>query len=197
MIRNFSMKNRLSSILLLLASICMPSMAQTVDTAIIGTVTDSSGAVVGGATVTATATATGVAKSAVTSANGSFSITYLIPGTYDLKVSANGFNVEEEKGIVLQINQQAKMNVSLHVGGVSQVVEVAATPPLLQTEDASLGVVVGTESAANLPLDGRSLRSCHSHAGRHLLRSRRSHLQRGRLEHQLVWQPGDLGSDQH
>lgn len=150
-----SKRNRLSSILLLLASICMPSMAQTVDTAIIGTVTDSTGAVIGGATVTATATATGVAKSAVTSSTGAYSITYLIPGTYDLKVSANGFNVEEEKGIVLQINQQAKMNVSLHVGGVSQVVEVAATPPLLQTEDASLGVVVGTESAANLPLDGR------------------------------------------
>ena len=97
MSRMFAVKNCLPSIFLLLASICMPSLAQTVDTAIIGTVTDSSGAVIGGATVTATATATGQAKSAVTAANGEYSITYLIPGSYDLKVSANGFNIDEQR----------------------------------------------------------------------------------------------------
>ena len=140
---------------LLLISIGMPSPAQTVDTAIIGTVTDSSGAVVPGATVTVTSATTGIVKRAIATPAGEYSVNYLIPGAYDLQVTANGFATDQERGIVLQLNQQAKVNVVLQVGGVSQVVEVRGVQPLLQTEDSSLGVVVGTVSAVNLPLNGR------------------------------------------
>jgi Carboxypeptidase regulatory-like domain len=149
--------HRRSSVLslLILVVLCASLHGQTVDTAISGTVTDKSGAIIPGATVTVTSQATGTQKTAVTAATGEYSVNYLIPGTYDLAVSANGFSTDKESGIVLQINQQAKVNVVMQVGVVSQVVTVQAVTPLLQTQDASLGVVVGTESAANLPLNGR------------------------------------------
>ena len=148
---------RLSSVTLFLslAIFCIPLHAQTVDTAILGTVTDGTGAVIPGATVTVSSPATGIEKKAVTSAVGEYSITYLTPGNYDVSVTANGFTSYEQKGIALDINQQAKVSVVMKAGGGTQVVEVTSTQPLLQSQDASLGVVVGTESAANLPLNGR------------------------------------------
>ena len=135
--------------------ISIPTFAQTVDTAIVGTVSDNSGAVMIGATVTITSPATGIEKKAVTTSTGEYRVTYLTPGSYDVTVSANGFTSYEQKGIVLQINQQERINVILKPGGGQQTVEVEASQPLLQTEDSSLGVVVGTESAENLPLNGR------------------------------------------
>src|SRR5882724_4832060 len=146
---------RLSPIFLFLSLLCIslapqPSFAQTLDTAILGTVTDSSGAVIGNATVTVLSPATGIEKKAVSAANGDYSVTYLTPGVYNLTVSANGFATNEQKGIVLEINQQAKINVSLRAGGTEQTVEVEATQPLLQSEDASLGVVIGKEQTEQL-----------------------------------------------
>jgi outer membrane receptor protein involved in Fe transport len=129
--------------------------AQTVDTAIVGTVSDSSGAVISGAAVTVSSAANGLQKKAISSATGEYSVTYLTPGNYDLTVLVNGFTPYQQKGIVLQLNQQARINVRMSVGGNQQVVEVQASQPLLQNEDSSLGVVVGTESAENLPLNGR------------------------------------------
>ena len=73
---------------LLLISIGMPSLAQTVDTAITGTVTDSTGAVIPGATVTVTSATTGIAKRAVTASAGEYNVNYLTPGAYDLTVAA-------------------------------------------------------------------------------------------------------------
>ncbi len=129
---------------------------QTVDTAIVGTVSDNSGAVVSGATVTITSSATGIEKKVVTTATGEYGVTYLTPGNYNITVSANGFTSYEQKNFVLQINQQARVDVMLRAGAEQQTVEVlAGQQPLLQNENASLGVVVGTESAENLPLNGR------------------------------------------
>jgi hypothetical protein len=148
---------RLSPVTLFLSlvTLCIPLHAQTVDTAILGTVTDNTGAVIPGATVTVSSPATGMEKKAVTSAIGEYSINYLIPGNYDVTVSANGFSSYKQKSIVLDINQQARINAVMQAGGSTQTVEVTSTQPLLQSQDASLGVVVGTESAANLPLNGR------------------------------------------
>ncbi len=90
-----------------------------------------------------------------TTSTGDYTINYLTPGNYDVTVSANGFRSAVQKGIVLQINQQAKVNFVMGVASEQQVVEVQGAQPILQTEDASLGVVVGTQSAENLPLNGR------------------------------------------
>jgi hypothetical protein len=145
----------LAVLTLFLSPICMPSGAQTIDTAILGTVTDHTGGGIPDATVVVTDTATGITKKAVTSPIGEFSITYLTPGTYNVTTSHDGFSTNEQTGIVLQINQQAKMNVILQIGTVQQTVKVEGVQPLLQSEDASLGVVVGQEQTESLPLNGR------------------------------------------
>jgi len=151
------MMRKLSSIFLalLVSSLCVQVFAQTVDTAITGTVTDSTGSVIPGATVTAKSASTGIEKKITTTSAGEYNINYLIPGTYDLAVAARGFGSTVQKGIVLQINQQANINVTLKVSGGQQVVQVEAAQPLLQSQDASLGAVIGPESAENLPLNGR------------------------------------------
>jgi Carboxypeptidase regulatory-like domain/TonB-dependent Receptor Plug Domain/TonB dependent receptor len=151
---------RLNSVFLLCLPLivtltCAPAPAQTVDTAIIGTITDSSGAAIPGATVVVSSSATGIKKQAVTGSGGEYTINYLTPGNFDVTVSANGFRSAEQTNIVLQINQQARVNLVMSVAGQEQTIQVQGTQPLLQTEDASLGVVVGADSAANLPLNGR------------------------------------------
>lgn len=155
MSRLFKTMNRLPSIFLLLASICLPSLAQTVDTAIVGTVTDNTGAVISGAKVTVTSVATGIAKTAVTAATGEFTVDYLLPGSYNISVTANGFTTTQRQGIEVQLSQQARVNFQLQVGATSEQVTVEAAPPLLQTEASSLGTVVGAEETQNLPLNGR------------------------------------------
>jgi protocatechuate 3,4-dioxygenase beta subunit len=86
---------------LFVAVLCLPACGQTVDTAVVGTVSDNSGAVIAGATVTVSSPSTGIEKKAVTKSTGEYSFTYLTPGTYDITVAANGFISFEQTGIVL------------------------------------------------------------------------------------------------
>jgi Carboxypeptidase regulatory-like domain/TonB-dependent Receptor Plug Domain len=146
---------RLTPAIILFVFLTLSAAAQTIDTAILGTITDSSGAVVPGATVTVLSSATGVTKVASTNAAGEFEVRYLAPGTYDVSVQANGFSSQTQKGIVVQISQQEKLSFSLSVSTRQENVVVQAGQQLLQTEDASLGEVVGPERTENLPLNGR------------------------------------------
>jgi hypothetical protein len=157
MSRLFTIKNSLPSIslFLLLASISMPSRAQTVDTAIVGAVTDHSGAVIPGARVTVTSASTGIAKSAVTAGTGEYTINYLLPGSYNVAVTANGFTTTRQQGVELQLSQEARVDFQLQVGAATEQVTVQGAPPLLQTESSSLGNVVGEVETQNLPLNGR------------------------------------------
>jgi len=153
----FTMMNRLPSIplLLLLASISIASTAQTVDTAIVGTVTDHSGTVVSGARVTVTSASTGIAKSVLTAGTGEYTINYLLPGSYDVAVTANWFTTTRQRGIEVQLSQEARVNFQLQVGGATEQVTVEGGQPLLQTQASSLGNVVAEEETQNLPLNGR------------------------------------------
>jgi outer membrane receptor protein involved in Fe transport len=130
-------------------------VAQTVDTAILGTVVDSGGGAVSNATVTVTQAANTLSKTATTGSDGGYEFRYLLPGQYTIEIKASGFTTERRTGVDLQLGQQAKVDFILQVGAVQQTVEVNAAPPLLQTESATLGAVVGTERIANLPLNGR------------------------------------------
>ena len=157
---------QLLSLFLMMALACIPSPAQTVDTSIGGTVTDSSGAVVPGATVTVSSARTGTSKQAVSAPSGDWNVTYLTPGTYDVTVTAPGFGSSAQKGIVLEINQQAKVNIVMRVASQQQTVEVQSAQPLLQTEDASLGVVVGRRAQPTFPSTAASsMTSPSSHPG--------------------------------
>src|SRR5579872_5405470 len=98
--------------------------AQTVDTAILGRVTDPQGSVVPTAIVRITESSTGVVRSAVTGSQGDFEVRYLVPGDYTVEVSAPGFRTERRTGLVIQIAQQARLDFALQVGDVQQAVEV-------------------------------------------------------------------------
>jgi outer membrane receptor protein involved in Fe transport len=130
--------------------------AQTIDTSVLGVVTDPSGAVIAGASVTVTNNATGVKRPSTTGADGQYEIRYLVPGEYTVEVTATGFRPARAAKVVIQINQQARIDFSMRVGEVTEAVEVTAATPLLQTENATLGEVVGGERIVNLPLNGRN-----------------------------------------
>ena len=89
--------------------------AQTTDTGILGTVADSTGAVVAGATVSITQPATGQTRAVTTNSEGYYEVRYLLPGEYTAEVRASGFRTERQTGIVLQIGQQARINFSMQV----------------------------------------------------------------------------------
>ena len=130
--------------------------AQTLDTGILGLITDPSGAVIAGASVTVTNTGTGVRRVAATAPDGKYEIRYLVPGQYTVEVTSPGFRPARASNLSIQINQQARLDFSMQVGEVAEAVEVNATSPLLQTENATLGEVVGSERIVNLPLNGRT-----------------------------------------
>src|SRR5215469_13151636 len=121
--------NSLLLFLISLVVLCVPLHAQTVDTAIVGTVTDHSGAVISGARVTVTSESTGIAKSAVTASTGEYTINYLLPGSYDVAVTANGFTTTRQQGIEVQLSQEARVNFQLQIGAVTEQVNVEGGQP--------------------------------------------------------------------
>ena len=151
------MRKLITTLLLLAVAVLLPTCGygQTVDTAILGTVTDNTGAVIPRAKVTVTSVSTGIAKSVVATAQGEYTVHYLLPGTYNIAVTANGFTTTRRQGVELQLNQQARVNFALQVGSTTQQVIVHAAPPLLQTQTSSLSTVVGQTETQNLPLNGR------------------------------------------
>jgi len=131
--------------------------AQTASTgAIKGTVTDSSGAVVPNATVTATDNETGAVRTVTSGGDGSFIVTVLPLGTYRLRVQAAGFKPLEVPSIVVNVTETAAFNPVLEVGGQTQEVTVEATAEAVQTTNATMGTVVSSNTATAIPLTTRN-----------------------------------------
>ena len=139
--------------ILAIGSLCL--VAQTIDTAILGTVTDSGGGAVAGANVTVQEASTGFSRSITTSTAGSYEVRYLVPGAYTVTIQASGLRQERRTGILIQIGQQARIDFALQIGTVTQTLEVQSAAPLLQTENATLGGTVGAQAIQDLPLNGR------------------------------------------
>jgi len=136
--------------------LALPIAAQVSTGELSGSVVDSSGASIANAKVVATNAATGVSREAFTDAAGSYVLTLLPPGTYNLAAEASGFRRVVQNGIPLQVNQRAEVNFKLEVGQVTETVEVAAAPPLLESESSSLGSVIAEQFVGELPLNGRN-----------------------------------------
>jgi len=119
---------------------------------ITGTVTDSSGAVVPGVTVTATNADTGVATEAVTNDYGIYSILNLFPGKYIVQFKKEGFKPVKEPNIGLESTQVAALNAKLEVGGITETVTVTARAPVLDRETASIGTNMKGDVITDLPL---------------------------------------------
>lgn len=131
--------------------------AQTTSTEILGTVSDSSGSVVPGATVTITKVATGEKRTAVANRSGEFTFPLIDIGEYTVRVEMQGFRSQTVTGLRVEIQQKARVDFVLEVGQLTQSVEVAASSVALATEDAAVGQVIERKRTADLPLNGRNI----------------------------------------
>jgi len=121
-----------------------------------GTVSDPSGGVLPGATVTAIQTETGLRREVVTDAEGAFTLTNLPIGPYRLEVALSGFRTYVQTGIVLEINSNPTIEVTLPLGEVAETVSVEASAPLVETRNPAIGGVIENERIEELPLNGRN-----------------------------------------
>jgi hypothetical protein len=134
----------------------VPVFAQLPTGTILGTVKDPSGAVVLGATISAQNVDTGTSRSIASDGSGAYRLTALPVGHYDLRVEATGFKPTTQKGLVLDVDQEAVLNFALEVGGTTEEVVVTTDAPLVNTTTASLGGLVNQQQLAELPLNGRN-----------------------------------------
>jgi hypothetical protein len=140
---------------LLLLCLAAPLAAQTELATITGSVSDPTGAILRNVTVTATNEATNVAASTVSNETGRYLIPALRPGVYTITATAAGFKKHVQSAVTLQVNQTARLDLTMTVGEVSEQVTVSAEASLLETETSSRGAVIDQRKIVELPLNGR------------------------------------------
>lgn len=142
---------------LLLVLCSLPALAQIVPTASLdGAVTDPSGANIPSASVEIVNTGTRVTKQMNTDAQGRFGFKFLLPGSYELNVSAPGFAPYHQTGITLDVNVPATVNLRLGLQSAASEVAVTADSEMVDTESGTLRQLVGKQYLENLPLNGRN-----------------------------------------
>ena len=125
---------------------------------VVGSVTDASGGILPGVTVTITNTGTNVSQTTQTTSGGDYTFALLQVGTYVVKVEAKGFKTFSAQSISLSAGDRARVDAKMEVGDITQTVEVqASTAPALQTDSSGLGTLVTTQAVEDLPLDGRNI----------------------------------------
>ena len=134
-----------------------PARAQLATAQINGRVTDSSGAVLPGATVTMMQTATGLTRSIVTDDTGSYLISNLPTGPYRLEIALQGFRTYVQTGLVLQVGATPTVNATLALGSLEEAVTVEAAAPIVDVRSAGISSVVEQERIVELPLQGRQV----------------------------------------
>ena len=144
-----------SMVLLVSAALSVLSLRGQTLGELTGEVTDSSGGVILGATITATNEGTNVSRQAVTNSAGTYSFPAMQPGIYRLRVEMAGFQSMERRGVELQVQQVARIDFRMEVGQATQTVNVEALAPLLTTENATTGTVIENKRILDLPLNGR------------------------------------------
>ena len=133
------------------------SLRAQIDTgSILGTISDSTGAVIPGAKVSLTNEGTNLTIMTTSKGDGTYIFTPVKIGTYSVTAEAAGFAKVTQSHLTVNIDQQVVVNLALKPGEVTQTIEVTAAPALLQTQTAAVGQVVGTQSVNNLPLNGRN-----------------------------------------
>src|SRR5438445_1225655 len=142
-----------SSLLLIMGK---QAMSQLPTGTILGGVKDSSGAVIPGASITAKNTETGFTRAGVSAEDGSYRLSALPVGGYEVRVELPGFRTEVRSGLTLTVSQEAVVNFSLQVGAVDQTVLVTEDAPLVNTTSGALSGLVDEHKVAELPLNGRN-----------------------------------------
>ena len=143
--------------LLFLPGLAQSNLRAQVDRGgVVGTVTDSSRAVVPGVTVTITNVRTNQSTKLTTDVNGSYTASLLRIGTYTVTAEKEGFQKTLQSNLEVGVNQVVRVDLVLKIGEIKQVVEVIAAPPLLQTETSSLGTMETERRIVDLPLNQRN-----------------------------------------
>ncbi len=147
---------RVTILSLLLGIFAFSTSAQTNKADIVGTVTDSNGAAVQGATVTITKVDTNSTRTVTSGDSGQYEAPLLEIGTYKVTATKQGFQTVTQENIVLQTSDRLRIDLTLPPGNVSGVVTVTAGAPLVETETSDRGTVVTGREVTELPLSGRN-----------------------------------------
>jgi Carboxypeptidase regulatory-like domain/TonB dependent receptor len=150
------MRKILLTLALLLLAVAPNVFSQGTTGAIVGTVQDSSGAVIADASVVIRNQGTNISRTVLSDAVGEYSAPLLPPGTYEVSVERPGFRKAVYSDINLQVNQTVRVSVKLEVGAQAQQVQVVESAGLVQTDTSSLGQVVDQRSVSTLPLNQRN-----------------------------------------
>ncbi|HEU5351915.1 MAG TPA: carboxypeptidase regulatory-like domain-containing protein [Terracidiphilus sp.] len=134
---------------------CHPAMAQ--EAAVVGTVTDATGAVVSNAKITLTSQDTGLATTVMSAADGQYIAPSVLIGHYTVKVTAAGFKASQKTGVVLNVGDRLRLDFTLQVGALVQTVTVAADAVHLQTETGAVSSVISGRQITQLETNGRSI----------------------------------------
>lgn len=133
------------------------STAQTLYGSIVGTATDASNAVIPGATVTAKSKETGVSRTAVTNAEGGYSISTIQGGIYDVEIRKEGFRVSRQEGVEITANTTTRVDLKLTLGQVSESVTIEANAAVLQTDRSEVRAEITSKTLTELPVaNGRN-----------------------------------------
>src|SRR5581483_3097345 len=152
----FAMCSLRALLLAALFSFCVNGLYGQTFGEITGRVTDPSGAVLPGVSLTLTNVNTNAVRKVVTTDAGVYAFPFVAPGPYRLTTQAPGFKAWSSEAFEVQIQQVVRQDVVLEVGQASQTIEVSANADLLQSETASIGTVIGNKTVAELPLNGRN-----------------------------------------
>jgi hypothetical protein len=143
---------------LFVAFLLLPAVAfaQFDAATVLGTVRDSSGAIVPGATVTLKNVSTGIAATAVSDESGNYQFLNVRIGTYTVRAELQGFSAAEAENVAVTVNARQRVDLALAIGSVGETVVVTGAAKLLETESSDRGQVIGKEQIVNLPLNGRA-----------------------------------------
>jgi hypothetical protein len=140
-----------------LSIFCVEMAAQSSYGSVVGTITDSTGAVIPGASVTMTSVGTSEKRTAESDASGNYQFVNLLPGTYTVDIEKTGFKHLTREQVRVAVLVATRVDASLQLGEVGQTVEVTGDATLLQTENASVGQVVEGRAVLETPLNGRNV----------------------------------------
>ena len=135
---------------------CRPLSAQGNAGRILGNITDQSGGVIAGSTVTVTDVQRGISRSLTADDAGEYNAPNLIPGTYTVRAQSMGFRAVERQNILLEVGQEIRVDLQLQPGGMAETITVTAAISLVDTTNASLGGTLGNQTINDLPLNGRN-----------------------------------------
>jgi len=157
-VRNFGLGKIQFAVLALLLGIPVAAVAQVTTATIVGTITDPGGANVPGAQVTARNVDTGLSRTVTSGDAGTYRIEFLPVGKYDIEVSYTGFKKALLSGIVLQVNDTSRVDVSLAVGQVNETVTITdSAPPEINTSTSEIGRTIQSGEITSLPLVERNV----------------------------------------